>query len=182
MARSSFRDGQQGIETRQEAMHRISSGCLALRQEMADGGPQHRWVGRSQQRERYLIEDLRKDSLQGVTDKFSAYTAGACIEVSEQRIVQLAEHLTSPRHGPVNQPQSPEAADEEIISRWSEPRPSADELTSGFKQLCCMPASECPAHGATDRLGAWQLVETADTAGRPERPAGVSDSFGRHIP
>ena len=135
----------------------------------------------SQQRERRPIENLRESSFQGVADKFSADAGGARIEVGQQRIPQAVERLTRPRRVAAYQPQSPEAANQEIISRRGEPRTEADEMTSGFKHLGCIPTSERLVHGATDRLSVWQLVETADTPVQPECLAGVSDGLGLNI-
>jgi hypothetical protein len=54
-------------------------------------------------------------------------------------------------------------------------------MTRGLKHLACVPSSECPVYGATDRLSVGQLVETADMPVKPECLVGVPDSFGLNV-
>jgi hypothetical protein len=148
---------------------------------MADGGLHYWQVHGSQQRQRCLIEDFREGSVQSVADKFGTDAGGTRIEVRQQCILQVVEHPTRPKCVPAHEPESPEAADQEIISRRGEPWTSADEVARCAEHLCRIAVSERLMHDVTNRVSAWQLVETADTPVQREYVSGVSDGCGLDI-
>jgi hypothetical protein len=116
MARLSVWDGQQCLETPQEAKRRVSPGRLALCEETADGGLHHLSMRGNQQRQCCLVEDFREGSMQGMADELGADAGGTLVEVREQ---SSAPAVKPPAHCPfipAYEPQSSKTAYQEVIS------------------------------------------------------------------